>query len=91
MVNPKKRPLEDANVIVPLKRPRGWPRKVQLNWFWLMTWYCITAFEIVEIKFDLLMGGYRYSAVAIILPIRAGFFLFFKILFYGKIRVKIVN
>ena len=28
MVNPKKRPLEDANVIVPLKRPRGRPRKV---------------------------------------------------------------
>ena len=38
--------------------------------------YCITAFEIVEIKFDLLIGGYRYSAAAVILPIRAGFFVF---------------
>jgi len=26
-VNPKKRPLEDANVIIPAKRPRGRPRK----------------------------------------------------------------
>ena len=39
---------------------------------------------------DLWVRGYRYSAVAIILPIRDGF-LFFKIFFYGKIRVEIVN
>ena len=40
--------------------------------------------------FDLWVRGYRYRAAALILPIRAGF-LFFKIFFYGKIRVKIVN
>ena len=34
--------------------------------------------------------GYRYSAVAIILLIRAGF-LFVNIVFYGKMRVKIAN